>query len=51
METGNEVSNENVKKSNKFHKFFSNVSLLSVADTVSVETQLELMRALKEVGN
>lgn len=33
----------------KFHRFFSNVSMLSVADTVPIETQLELMRALKEV--
>lgn len=49
METGNEVSNENVKRQNKFYKFFSNVSFLSVADTVPEGTQLELMRALKEV--
>ena len=37
------------KKSSKFRKFFSNVSLLSVADTTPIETQLELMKALKEV--
>ena len=49
METSNEVSNENVKRQNKFYKFFSNVSMLSVADTTPIETQVELVKALKEV--
>lgn len=33
----------------KFHRFFSNVSMLSVADTTPIDTQIELMNALKEV--
>lgn len=41
--------NEEVKKLKKFSKFFSNVSALTVADSTPVETQLELVRALKEV--
>jgi hypothetical protein len=45
----NYIHADTIKKLRKFGKFFSNVSSLSVSDTVSIETQLELMRALKEV--
>jgi hypothetical protein len=43
------VIHDSIKKLRKFSKFFSNVSSLSVADSTPIETQLELMRALKEV--
>lgn len=41
---------DTIKFLRNFRKFFSNVSLLSVADSTPIETQLELMRAMKEVG-
>lgn len=37
------------KKKKKFNKFFSSVSHLEVADSTPIETQIELVRALKEV--
>lgn len=44
-----EEINKIERKQTRFSKFFSNVSFVSVADTVPIETQVVLLKALREV--